>query len=94
MATVHLTSTWEQIDAVASYIKANLLLPHGVLATTLSVGNQPSRADLDACLLENNHTVPLSGNANYVMVDFTGKVFSIHYVKAIDKYGFEKLTTR
>ena len=65
-----------------------------LMITAGSLGNNPSRADIEMVLIENGFTEPLANEVSFSIVDVAEKMFNVTYYPSIDRYGYEKLTVK
>ncbi len=63
-----------------------------LLTTTGTLGNNPSRIQIEMVLMENGFTEPLANEVTFSMIDSNDKMFNVTYYASIDLYGYEKLT--
>ncbi len=63
-----------------------------LMITTGSLGNNPSRIQIEMVLIENGFTEPLHNEVTFSMIDSNNKMFNVTYYAGIDLYGYEKLT--
>ena len=62
------------------------------LSSANPLPNQPSRAQLDAVLVENGYTLPLQRSATFFIASSNGKLFNVTRFEPIGIYAYEKLT--
>ncbi len=65
-----------------------------LMVTAGSLGNNPSRNDIEMVLIENGFTEPLANEVSFSIVDINEKMFNVTYYPSIDRYGYEKLTVK
>ena len=63
-----------------------------LLITTGTLGNNPSRVQIEMVLIENGFNEPLANEVTFSMIDSNNKMFNVTYYASMDLYGYEKLT--
>jgi len=65
-----------------------------LLITTGTLGNNPSRNDIEMVLIENGFASAMQNTVTFSMIDINEKLFAVTYYAGIDRYGYEKLTVK